>query len=460
MPNFLDFLDSKLFEQYLSEAKLKKPTSIQTKAIPAILQGKNSAFIAETGAGKTLAYALPSIQLAKKWEKDLEVQTYASPFVIVMVPTRELVQQVLEVYKEVAHHAKFRVRALKSGMGRRAALKGQSFEILVTNPGGLLKAVKSGEISLAQLRMVVLDEADQLLDMGFSKEITQILDFHKNTAVAADSNLQFAFVTATRPVDFEVFISDIIGDLPLNVVDLEQGRGLQRKIETYEIQLKYEEKPEMLKTYFKQGGRGSGIVFVNQKEKVSELYEILSKELKRPVFCLHGGMEQKDRERQFRGFREKQGLLIATDIAARGLDIKGVDWVLNYDLPFHPIYYLHRAGRTGRPGGREGKVINFVTQKDRDLVGQINLAIRQQQVLKLGPLKGLSAVTQMKMSKKASKKTSKKASKKSSKKTSKKPERNLRSKTTKKGSKKVAKKQLRRKVKKAVTKRTPRYKRK
>lgn len=399
MATLSDFFSKDIFGEFFNEAALKKATPIQQNSAPEALKGVNLSLISHTGSGKTLAYALPLVQNLKLREKQADFASHSnSTRAVVLAPTRELCQQVNGVFKSLAHHAKFRVRQLRSGA--KLSLKGEQVDILVTNPGGLLKALKSREISLDYLEAIVFDEADQLLDMGFSKELKELQKFYKM------QETQHLFVTATRPSDFDSFIAEFMGDLEIKTFDMIGDRPLQQEVETFHIQLAEREKPEMLATFLKERGRGSGIVFVNRKEQVEQVVAFLSdeKKLKRPIHSLHGGMGQRERKKKFTEFCQQKGLLVATDIAARGLDISGIEWVLNYDLPSHPVYYLHRAGRTGRPGSRGGSVINFVTSRDRELVGLINDAIREQKTLKLSPLKAprVAGATKAKNTKKSS----------------------------------------------------------
>lgn len=387
MSNFTEFGLLPEIEAFLKEAKIKKPTEVQEKAIPAFLKGEALSVLAQTGSGKTLAYALPLFHKIKLDDDDIPMEEqFGSPRAIIITPTRELNQQVFKVCKSVAHHAKLRIRHLVGGdKGKRARRFGEdAFDILVTSPGKLFSALERGEISPKLLEVLIFDEADQLLDMGFSKEISKIMTFihKKNSAQVA----QVGLFSATWPAQYKNFVEEVFAGYTFKDIICQGGVQLKRNIETFNIPLGVREKPKILQQFMANEARGTGIIFVNKKEEVRKISQSLQGILKhKNIFEIHGDQKPGERKDAISSFRKKGGLLIATDIAARGLDVENLSWVLNYDLPFEAVYYIHRCGRTGR-AGRQGRVYNFMTTSDSKLMGRINEAILSQSSLALKTL--------------------------------------------------------------------------
>lgn len=417
---FLDIVNMELFSGFLKENKLSTPTDVQVQAIPPFLEGKNIQIQAKTGSGKTLSYLLPLFQMLKEGEANLRPsdQKPGAPRAIILLPIKELAIQVADECKKITHHAKLRVRlALGGEKGKKvSSLKNQNFDILVGGPGRIKSMIEKKEIRLDNLEFLVIDEADQLLDMGFMRELKAIRRH-------LTSDYQAALVSATMADDFDLLKADFFSGKEFETISLTDAHGLSQTIDTFNITLDYTEKNAMLDVFMKNEAKGNGIIFVNQKEKAVEVYKYMSeKKLAKKLYLSHGDISAKERSDNFKNFKATGGVLITTDMAARGIDIKTLQWVLNYDLPFEAVYYIHRSGRVGR-AGRSGRVYNFVTKKDQKLVGQINDAIKNQDTLKIDPIflkssmgKGSKAGAKKKaparrgrMPKKDSKKDSKKA---------------------------------------------------
>ncbi len=416
MSSFEDFFFIQDIEKFLKEAEIKKPTEVQGKVIPEFFKGENVSVLAQTGSGKTLSYALPIFQLLKINDEEIpqELQI-GSPRAIVLTPTRELNQQVNKVFKSIAHHAKLRIRTLTGGdkgvISRRIA--DEAYDILVCSPSRLKSALERGEVKSSLLEILVFDEADQLLDMGFTKDIVRIHELIKKEY--RESPVQMGLFSATWPAQYKNFMAEVFPEYQFKEIVCQGGVQLKRNIDTYNIPLGIKDKPIMLESFLEQEGKGTGVIFINRKEEALKVFnQLVQKFPKRRMNLLHGALTQKERRDAFNEFREKGGILVATDIAARGLDVKGLAWVLNYDLPFEAVYYVHRCGRTGREG-KLGKVFNFVTNADIKLMSRINEAILSQSSLSLKTLEptGLQ-VTKKKVTKKVVKKAvdSKKVNKK------------------------------------------------
>lgn len=407
MSNFSSFGFITEIESFLKEASLKTPTEVQSKSMTPLIKGESVSVLAQTGSGKTLAYALPLFHRLKLTDDNIEMdEQFGAPRAIIVTPTRELNQQVFKVMKSVAHHAKLRVRTLVGGdKGKRSRqMNEDAFDILVTSPGRLLSALERKEVSPKLLELMVFDEADQLLDMGFSKDIKKIQEqiFEVNRAAIP----QVALFSATWPAQYQNFVSEVFANNQFKEVICQGGVQLKRNIETFNIYLGPKEKERLLEEFLKGEAKGTGVIFVNRKEDAVTLTTFIRETYKKKkVYELHGNQLPKERKDAMATFREKGGILVATDIAARGIDITDLSWVLNYDLPFEAVYYIHRCGRTGR-AGRQGKVYNFVTSADLNLMVRINEAILNQSSLALKtlePPKG-SRPLQLKTHKKTKKK--------------------------------------------------------
>lgn len=370
------------FNSFYKEHGIKAPNAVQERVIPHIMEGDSTICIAQTGTGKTLGFALPLIELVKRLEGVQGVSDKkARPVVVVVVPTKELAMQIAKVFKDISHHVKFRARTIVGGAKGKASssIKTQSYEVLVATPTRLARAVKSGEVNFESIKHLVFDEADQLFDMGFKKDIASILHpvSYDKTAIH--------FFSATWPQDMDLFIQEKFAKKNLKRIELGTAHKIQQKIDTFNIFVSPKEKNQMLKMFIEKTASGRGIVFINQKNQVDEVIAYVKDNLPKLKYkVIHGGMEQVDRLANHKAFTEGKGqILFATDVAARGIDIKDIDWIFNWGIPKTAIYYLHRCGRTGR-AGRAGSVYNLVTSFDTRLIALINEAIKKQSVLNLG----------------------------------------------------------------------------
>ena len=374
---FVDILDVEMFGSYFEENHLRAPTDVQHQAIPPFVEGKSLQVLAKTGSGKTLSYLLPLFQMLKATEKEVKLKK-GSPRAVIVVPIKELATQVQGEAKKISHHIKQRVRVAMGGDKGKASqtLKNQTFDILIGGPGRIKSMLDKGEINFDCLDCFIVDGADQLLDMGFMTDMKGIRKHFKGP-------YQAALYSATSAEAFETFKTDFFSGHVFENVNVGITNALVSKIDTFNITLNYQEKKVMLEQFLKKEAKGSGVIFLNQKENVVEIYEFMKnnfKDLK--IHVLHGDMSAKDRKASFESFRTKGGILVTSDMAARGIDVKGLAWILNYDLPFEAVYYVHRSGRVGR-NGAYGKVYNFVTNKDMPLIGRINEAIIGQTALKI-----------------------------------------------------------------------------
>lgn len=372
---------------FLKEAEIKGPTLIQQLVIPEILNGHSVNVIAKTGSGKTFAFVLPVCELIKELE-EASVNTptnelYGRPKAIVLAPTRELAQQLSGVFKKVSHHLKFRVRTMLGGEGVRKSVRNKglsaklAMDVLVATPGRLSAAIRNKELSLSECRYLILDEADQLLDLGFKKDL-------ENIYRSCDSELvHVGLFSATSSIALEEFSKSLFCDVEFKHFNSLDKNKLSQNVKTFNIFLKDEEKIKMAHTFIKKEARGNGIVFVNKHETAELVFNELKILMPKLTFhLLHGEMTPTLRKKNLNAFLKLGGVLISTDITARGMDVKNLIWALNYDLPFEAVYYVHRCGRVGR-GDDVGLVYNFVTPKDASIISRINEAIKNQTALKL-----------------------------------------------------------------------------
>lgn len=368
---------------FLKEQKIKTLTDIQTLVIPDLLKGKSVNVIAKTGSGKTLCFALPIFDLLKNHEENIlqaGLETVKGrPLAVVLAPTRELAMQLHKVFKSIAHHSKMRVRMLAGGEGAKVnhLLARDSIDILIATPGRLSSALKRKELNLKDVKYLVMDEADQLLEMGFRKDLINIYD-------STDASLvHVGLFSATHSAALDDFCSTTLADIDFASYNTQDKNKLTQSVRTYNIFLNEPEKLKMASAFLKNEAKGKGIVFVNKHETVEFLkHELDSAFPKMKFHALHGEMEAKARKKNYDQFLKEGGILISTDITARGMDIPDLVWVLNYDLPFEAVYYIHRCGRVGR-GKKEGFAYNLVTPKDLNIVSRINEAIKNQTAIKL-----------------------------------------------------------------------------
>lgn len=373
------------FNPYYKEQEIKSPNEVQKKVIPKIMDNRSIICVAQTGTGKTLAYALPVSELIKQIEDEEGLsQRRSQPYALVLAPTKELAIQIERVFKDISHHVKLRIRSLVGGQRNKSSktLKEQSYEIMVATPNRLLQALTKKEVRLSQLKYLVFDEADTLFDMGFKKDIEGILQHIKI------EETHISLFSATLPKMIEEFVKEQFYQKNLQSITFKSGHKVQQKIETFNIYVSPKEKKEMLKVFLEKTAKGRGIVFVNQKNQVDEIDVYLKEVMPRLKYrILHGGLEQKVRLNNHKAFVEKKAqVLVATDVAARGIDIKDLQWVFNFGLPKSAEFYLHRCGRTARANKR-GFVYNLVTHYDAKLIGHINMAIKMQSNLDLDFIK-------------------------------------------------------------------------
>ncbi len=345
--NFKDFSLSEETLRSLSEMGFEEPTPIQVSAIPLVLKGKDIIGQAQTGTGKTAAFGIPVVEKCRKGK---------NPFAIVLEPTRELAMQVSQEILRIGRYKKLRVLPVYGGASIQRqikALKGGT-DVLVATPGRIIDHINRGTLSLSDIKMVVLDEADEMLNMGFIEDIETIL---KTTP----SERQTLLFSATMPLPI------------INIAKRYMKNPEKVKINTKEIvvpeikqifyEVREEDKLNALSKLLDVEDPKLAIVFCHTKREVDEVSMKLS-QMGYNAGALHGDYTQTQREEVIGKFKRGMlDILVATDVAARGLDIKDVTHVINYNIPQNPERYIHRIGRTGR-AGQTGIAITFVTPRE------------------------------------------------------------------------------------------------
>jgi ATP-dependent RNA helicase RhlE len=360
---FTDFDLMPSLQATLKEKEFVKPTEIQLRAIPLLLAGRSLVGVAETGTGKTLSFALPVLNMIKKLEQEAAVKDDAKPRAMVMVPTRELGEQVAKVFKTFTHTTRLRVRTVLGGTAMDVARRNVSgpFEILVATPGRLMQLIERRLIDLSDVRILIFDEADQMLDQGFLPDAKAI-------AARCPVDRQMAMFSATVSSSVQKLINELFSG-----AEVLRSKGSHRVVpalQTENRQVIDGKRWPLLETLLNKKIKGGTVIFTNTREQCDRLAVEL-KEHGKKCAIYRGEMDKIERRNNLKAFREGDvELLISTDLASRGLDVEHVERVINYHMPKHLENYIHRVGRTAR-AGRSGTVINFITERDEPMLEEI-----------------------------------------------------------------------------------------
>jgi ATP-independent RNA helicase DbpA len=361
---FSDLSLAKDLVELVSELGYAHPTPVQAQSIPLLLQGKDLIGQSETGSGKTAAFALP---ILNRLERNLGQSRDSGPRpvqALVLCPTRELGAQVAREIRRLARrHLGLQVLVLTGGapMGDQLTALEKGAHIVVGTPGRVIDHLKRGTLDLSGIKTLVLDEADRMLEMGFQEDVERVLD-------KCPHDRQTVLFSATFPEKIES-LSRAYQRAPVRVTVVSENKTVAsiRQV-VYEVEL-----PNRVKTLLwvlEQNKPESAIVFCNFKASVVELLRQLAA-AGLSVGALHGDLEQSERDRVMAKFRNRSTrLLIATDVAARGIDVQDLDAVVNFELPHKPEIYVHRVGRTGR-AGKSGLAVSFHGARELGKVAMI-----------------------------------------------------------------------------------------
>ncbi len=351
----------------LSASGYRTPTPVQAQCIPHLLKGRDLLGSAQTGTGKTAAFTLPLLQyIAQNPARRIQ----RSPRVLILAPTRELAAQIGESIQTYGAHLPIRHTVIFGGVGQRpqeiAMSRGVDF--LVATPGRLLDLMGQGFVSLDSVEAFVLDEADRMLDMGFIRDIRKIID-------QLPSQRHSLFFSATFSKEIETLANTML-ERPARVTIAPEKPTVER-IDQKVMFVNRDKKDALLVSLLKDSGVDKVIVFTQQKHAANKVADRLERSGIRAA-AIHGNKSQGARTKALEGFKVgKVRVLVATDIAARGIDVDGVTHVINYHLPMEPETYVHRIGRTARAGA-DGDAVSFCSAPERDQLRDIERLIRKQ----------------------------------------------------------------------------------
>ncbi|MDR3001897.1 MAG: DEAD/DEAH box helicase [Fibromonadaceae bacterium] len=359
---FADLGLSQNIMKAVQKAGYENPTPIQAQTIPLLLSGKNMLGTAQTGTGKTAAFALPLLSRI-----DFSGQ---NPAVLVLTPTRELAIQVSESIKKYSTSMKdFNVVPVYGGqdMGIQLRALKRKTQVIVATPGRLIDHLERKTIDLSDIQAIVLDEADEMLDMGFQEDVEYILE-------ATPEKAQRALFSATMPAAVQKIVAMYLGEY--ETIRITGKTATVEKIRQRYLPVRQEHKMEALTRVLENEEFEGMLIFVRTKQATAEVAERLEARGFNAV-PLSGDLAQSLRERTLNRLKEgKIDIVVATDVAARGLDVDRITHVLNYDIPYDTESYVHRIGRTGR-AGRDGNAILFVTPRENRLLAMIEKETRQ-----------------------------------------------------------------------------------
>jgi ATP-dependent RNA helicase RhlE len=353
-------------QRALRRKNYSTPSPIQEQTIPFALEGHDVLGCAQTGTGKTAAFALPILEHLAKNRKRAASK---SPRVLVLAPTRELAIQIEESFVEYGHHLPFQSQVIFGGVGQNPQVRKlqQGPDVLVATPGRLLDLIGQGHLSLKDLEVFVIDEADRMLDMGFIHDVKKVVQL-------LPKKRQSLFFSATMP-DSIIELANTILENPKHV-EVTPPATTVEKIDQSIRHVASTDKRKALLQILDEREDGLALVFTGMKHVANRVAEHLTK-AGVPAAAIHGNKSQSARVRALEDFRSGRiRVLVATDIAARGIDVKGIDLVINFDLSNEPDSYVHRIGRTAR-AGEEGKAISLCDEKSQGLLRQIEKTIRE-----------------------------------------------------------------------------------
>lgn len=354
------------FEQYqflpkikenLSRLGFRRPTDIQFKAIPPIMRGEDVLAIAQTGTGKTAAFAIPIIDFVARSKKATGKSQIKA---LALVPTRELAIQISGVFKDISDGTGINILGLYGGVEQDPQIRQllDGVDILVCTPGRMFDLLSQGYVKLNELEVLILDEADHMLDLGFLEDIKDIMRH---------------IPTRRQTLFFSATINDRIRKLAYSIVknairiQISTENPVNKHIEHQVAFIEMDDKRFFLERMVNEHPESKILVFVRTKVRAERVMKALERaNIKSST--IHGDKEQQDRLNVLEEFRQgKISILIATDVSARGIDIPGVEFVVNYDIPEQAEAYVHRVGRTGR-GGKKGYAVSFCSKEEKPLL--------------------------------------------------------------------------------------------
>ncbi|RLB41918.1 MAG: ATP-dependent helicase [Deltaproteobacteria bacterium] len=353
------------FRRALRDKGYTEPTPIQSQAIPQLLRGKDLLGIAQTGTGKTAAFALPLLQ---RLDEENSPPRPRRPRALVLAPTRELALQIHEELTSLGRYTKMRHAFIIGGVSQNPQIKGlaQGLDVLVATPGRLLDLAGQRHVDLSEVSVLVLDEADRLLDMGFIRDVKRIV------ALTPKSRQSLLF-SATMPKEVAALARELLED-PIRV-DVSPKQMTVKEIDQRVVMVDNIDKQRMLEHLLRDDEVSRAIVFTRTKHGANKVARKLEN-AGIGAEAIHGNKSQNARQRALRNFKNGDAwVLVATDIAARGIDIDAVSHVFNYELPHEPESYVHRIGRTARAGAT-GAAWSLVDPSERSRLRAVERLIK------------------------------------------------------------------------------------
>jgi len=342
----------------VEDAGYTTPTAIQAQAIPTVLMMKDLIGIAQTGTGKTASFVLPMIDVMAAGRRRALM-----PRSLILEPTRELAAQVAENFEKYGKNHDLKMALLIGGvqMGDQLKALSDGVDVLIATPGRLMDLFERGKIMLNGCELLVIDEADRMLDMGFIPDIEFICSKLPDTR-------QTMLFSATMPPPIEKLAKKFLNN-PKRI-EVNRAASTNADITAFKVPVKSKTKRETLRWFLENDLVETAIIFANRKTTVRELNQSLNRHGFRSSE-IHGDMDQSSRIKELERFKAGEvNILVASDVAARGLDIKGVSHVFNFDTPWHPDDYVHRIGRTGRAGAK-GRAFTFVSEEDAEAITNV-----------------------------------------------------------------------------------------
>lgn len=357
---FEDYRIAPEIRKSLKELDFRRPTDIQYKAIPPVLRGEDVLAIAQTGTGKTAAFAIPIIHLINQQKNVSKTEGIQC---VVMVPTRELAIQITEVFKTIGKYTRVKTLTVYGGVDQDPQIKQltSGVDILIATPGRMFDLVSQKHLKLNNVKVLILDEADHMLDLGFIKDIYDIIKF-------IPPKHQTLFFSATIDKKIKKLAYSLVNN-PIRI-QISPKDPVARNIEHSVAFIEMDDKRFFLERFINENPNSKMLVFVRTKVRAERVLKALERvEIKSKT--IHSGKEQDDRFKVLNDFKNGiNNILIATDVSSRGIDIPNVDFVINYDLPEQSENYVHRVGRTGR-ASKKGQAVSFCSSAEKSILEEI-----------------------------------------------------------------------------------------
>ena len=359
---FEDYRISPDIKKSIAKLGFKRPTDIQYKAIPNILKGEDLLAIAQTGTGKTAAFAIPVLSILHDRKQGRKRPDGIK--CLVMVPTRELAIQINEVFLELGRHTKVKSFAIFGGVEQDAQIEKlqKGIDVLVATPGRMFDLISQKHLNLERVELLILDEADHMLDLGFIKDIRDVMRF-------LPKKRQTLFFSATIDEKIKKIAYSLVSKAAIRI-QISPKDPVSKRVDHFVTFVEMDDKRFFLERLIKQNEAAKILVFVRTKVRAERVKKAMAR-VEINALTIHGDKGQKDRFSVMKDFKTgKVKVLIATDVSARGIDIPNVTYVVNYDLPEQAENYVHRIGRTGR-GTHRGYAISFCSSDEKLLLEAI-----------------------------------------------------------------------------------------